>query len=407
VTPSFPVNTQSRRWMSTVMACFHPFFEPGQFSYQVFSPNRLLLYCAKWGDIGQLVFEENQPERTALQLMAPSPISPDEALRYYKLLSGEVLRGAGAIAYSLGKDDVVARICAEALYEKRLTRHREFTAWLYARLRIFGYLTFYNFYTLNESKMLDEPFDFPLQGTPALFGVMIQAFVQTLRRQPDFKQLGIQLVLPGGRKEVGSLPSDANPVEIHLKHGKNQCSLQASTVPSGGSRLHVYLKGSLALWNLWDQLRDEMERLGWYEFPKVPEIQERPSVSQLVTEKQAQPKPSVETLAQQESVCETQAQPEPPVEVQTQAQPLQVKVLMLVPDKNGDREMVRLFLKGKPHDEIGSIMGLAARTVQNKVGYYRRMIRDENGNELIPSRNRGLSEWHVNQKKEKVEGKPG
>ncbi len=354
MTPSFPVNTQSRRWMSTVLACFHPFLKPESFDYEITSPNTFQLKCDTWGDIGQLICEANRPENSSLRFVGPALVSPEEALKYYEILGVETLGYSVRIHEADNRFDLIAQRCVEPLQKIRLARHSEFKTWLGSRLRIFGYYSFYIDHALKETDALDESFEFPLQGKPAQFGAMIDEFIQTLHSHPDFQKLGANLTLPTGRKDTGSLPSDANPVALKLTQGRSQCYLHVHLVPSGGSRLRVHLKGSKDLWKLWDEIRDELVRLGWYTFPEVPEVQETPVASQ----------------------------PDPVMQIQAQGQVPEVEKWMSIPDVGTYREIVRLWHAGNSYKQIGARLSLSPKTIQNKVD----LLRKQYGVDIAPLR---------------------
>lgn len=354
MTQSSPPYSLSRRWMTAVMACFHPYFNPGSFYYEITSPNTLQLKCATWGDIGQLIFKDSQPEESSLRIIPPAPVPLETALEFRELIDNSKFGFRLRMAEMSSEKDLTAQICEQTLLEIRLARHGEVKTWLDSRLRIFGYNIFAKRYAPEMIESLDESFDLPLQSSPALFAVMIQGFIQSLHRQPDFKQLNIQLALPGGRKDIGSLPSDANPVEIHLKHGKNQYSLQASTVPSGESRLHVHMEGSKDPWKLWDEIRDELVRLGWFTFPEVPEVQ----------------------------TTSAAAQPEPATEIQAQPQAPEVGKWMFIPEVGVNREIVRLFYQGYTYRQIGDRVDRDEETINKKIS----LLRKEHGEDIVPYR---------------------
>lgn len=143
---------------------------------------------------------------------------------------------------------------------------------MFSRLQIFGYRDLYLDPISNDLNKINEHFDFPIKGTPAQFGVMLRQFAQTLQIQTDYKQLVSQVLLPGSRKDASSIPPDSNPVEVKLSLLKNILSIHAHALPSGGTLLRVCLNGVRILWELWDVIRDELEKLGWFSLPVIPEV---------------------------------------------------------------------------------------------------------------------------------------
>lgn len=195
-----------------------------------------------------------------------------ELPKYENLIREECLGPRGRLAELFGQKDVVDQTFSQALYEKRLQRQQEFKVWLFSRLQIFGYRDLYLDPISNDLNKINEHFDFPIKGTPAQFGVMLRQFAQTLQIQTDYKQLVSQVLLPGSRKDASSIPPDSNPVEVKLSLLKNILSIHAHALPSGGTLLRVCLNGVRILWELWDVIRDELEKLGWFSLPVIPEV---------------------------------------------------------------------------------------------------------------------------------------
>jgi len=71
-------------------------------------------------------------------------------------------------------------------------------------------------------------------------------------------------------KRDNYIPPTANPVEVKILQGKNQISIHAHLLPAEKTLLHVHLNGEKILWLLWDKIRDELEKLGWFSLPEIP-----------------------------------------------------------------------------------------------------------------------------------------
>lgn len=347
------VLTNPSRLTSTILTCFQSIYNQGAFSYTLVESDVLQIKCQKWGDIGKIVCLEILPGKTAPRFESPQFISPDDLPKYENLIREECLGPRGRLAELFGQKDVVDQTLSQALYEKRLQRQQEFKVWLFSRLQIFGYRDLYLSSISHNSNKIDERFDFPIKGTPAQFGVMLQQFVQTLHIQTDYQQLASQVLLPGSRKDAGSIPPDSNPVEVKLTLLKNILSIHAHALPSGGTLLRVRLNGERILWELWDAIRDELEKLGWFSLPVIPEV-------------------SASMVSQTTTNSEEQSQP---------INPLQ-EIWMTIPDIGPNREILRHWHKGLTCDQIAVRVSLSAKTVLNRVN----MLRKEFGAEVVPYR---------------------
>jgi len=245
------------------------------------------------------------------------------------------------------QQDLVNQNLIEALYEKRLQRQQEFEAWLFSRLQIFGYRDLDSEAISNGADKIDEHFDFPIKGTPAQFGVMLRQYAQTLH---DQQQLASQILFPGSRKVAGSIPPDANPVEAKLSLEKSRLSIHAEMLPSNGTLLRVHLNGEKNLWRLWDQIRDELEKLGWFSLPDLP-TPHTPGVTELEVTRSQITKPAPETW-------------------------------MSIPDIGANREILRLWHQGLTCEQIAIRVGLTGKTVLNRIN----KLRNEFGIQIVPYR---------------------
>lgn len=352
-TPFQSVHSSSQHLCTIVVNCFDPVFEPETFQYQVSTPTALHIFCGKWGELGKLVCKDITPSKSKILFELPYPISIGELPKYENLICEECLDSRGRFAYLFGQKENVDRSLSQALYEKRLQRQQELKIWLFSRLQIFGYRDQYLYLNSNNSNKIDERFDFPIKGTPAQFGVMLRQFAQTLRTQNQYQQLASQILLPGSRKDAGSIPADANPVEVKLTLARNQVTIHAHALPSDGTLLRVRLHGERTLWELWDAIRNELEKLGWFSLPEI-------SVS---------PAP-VETKP----------------ELQQQAASTAAEIWLSIPDIGANREILRHWHKGLTCDQIAVRVSLSPKTVLNRVN----QLRKEHGAEVVPYRKSGV-----------------
>lgn len=346
-------NAHPSRVMSTVLACFQPIFVQEAYSCVLSDGHILEIQCQKWGDIGKISFLEKSSGRTELRFDPPQPITPNELPKYENLLSVEVLGLRGRLADLFGQKDVYQAILSDALFEKRVQRQQEFKVWLSSRLQIFGYHDLPFGAVADGSEKIDQQFDFSIKGTPAQFGVMLRQFALTLLSKDNYQRLMCQILLSGGRKDAGSIPQDANPIEVKLSIGRNLLSIHAHVLPLDGTLLRIRLTGERTLWDLWDAIRDELEKLGWFSLPAIPEV-------------------TASTPPQAVTSTEAQSQPANPT----------AEIWMTIPDVGPNREILRHWHKGLTCEQIAVRVSLSRKTVLNRIN----KLRKDYGAEVVPYR---------------------
>jgi hypothetical protein len=346
------INTTQERLVASIVACFQPVCNPGSFFISQYTePFTLQITCQKWGDIGRVVCSEAQAGKTELRFDPPRGISPDVAIANEKLIREECLNVKWTLADILGQNDQVVITLSEALYEKRLERQKEFITWLLDRLQIFGYRDLGSpFSRVNSpsSDKIDQPFDFPIQGTPAQFGVMIRQFTTLLRSQTDYQKLLCQVSLTGNKNTL-QIPSDTNPVEVKIVLAKNRITINTHLLPSAGSLLRVQIRGEKTVWLIWDKIRDELEKLGWFTLPEIPE-----------------PSKTVEIKVE-------------PQQIETSTP---VEVWMMIPNIGANRDIVRFWHQGLTCGQIAARVGLTKKTILNRIN----RLRKDYGIQIVPYR---------------------
>ncbi|MCX6054792.1 MAG: hypothetical protein NTZ74_07755 [Chloroflexi bacterium] len=346
------VNIALKKLVVSIIACFQPVYDPGNFHYSQYTePFILQITCQKWGDIGRVVCSEAQAGKTELRFDPPQVITPDVAIANEKLIREECLGSRGKLAELFGQDDIFLATLAEALYEKRMDRQKEFITWLLDRLQIFGFRDLGSpFLSVNSASTdkIDQHFDFPIQGTPAQLGVMIRQFTTLLRSQTEYQKLLCHVSLPGNKDTI-QIPSDANPVEVKIVLAKDQMTINAHLLPSAGSLLRVQLRGEKTVWLIWDKIRDELEKLGWFTLPEIPE-----------------PSKSVEIKVE-------------PQQIETSTP---VEVWLMIPNVGANRDIVRLWHQGLTCGQIATRVGLTKKTILNRIN----SLRKEYGIQIVPYR---------------------
>ncbi len=346
------VNITLKKLAASIIACFQPVYDPGSFHYsQSCEPFILHITCQKWGDIGRVVCSEVQAGKTELRFHPPQSITSDVAVANEKLIREECLNIKWTLADILSQNDQVVITLSEALYKKRLERQKEFITWLLDRLQIFGYRDLDSPFPIANSASrdkIDQHFDFPIQGTPAQFGVMIRQFTTLLRSQTDYQKLLCQVSLTGNKNTL-QIPADANPVEVKMSIAKNQIILNAHLLPSAGSLLRVQLRGEKTVWLIWDKIRDELEKLGWLTLPEIPE-----------------PSKTVEIKVE-------------PQQIETSTP---VEVWMMIPNVGANRDIIRFWYQGLTCGQIATRVGLTKKTILNRIN----KLRTEFGIQMVPYR---------------------
>jgi hypothetical protein len=145
----------------------------------------------------------------------------------------------------------------------------------------------------------------------------------------------------------------SNPVEVKISQKKNQISIHAHLLPAEKTLLHVHLNGDKSLWLLWDKIRDELEKLGWFSLPEIPK--------QPASEK------------------------DKPVS-QTQEVTPAIEIWMSISDIGANRDIVRLWHQGLTCAQIAVRVGLNEKTILNRIN----QLRKKYGVQIIPYRKSNL-----------------
>lgn len=322
------------------------------FSCTLVETDTLKIHCQKWGEIGTIRFETSSLH-SGLCFSPPQPISPEELPKYENILSEECLGPRGRLALLLGRQDLYQTTLSEALYEKRIERQQVFKVWLSSKLRIFGYRNLPFVPIMDPSGKIDERFDFLIKGTPAQFGVMLRQFAQSVSSKTDYQRPTCQIHLPGSRKDPGNIPPDANPIEANLSLGKSRLSIHAHILPSNETILRIRLVGENVSWNLWDTVRDELEKLGWFTLPEIPDAH---------------------APADSQNTSDTESQTQ--IEISTN------EIWKTIQDVGANREILRLWHSGLTCEQIAVRVSLSAKTVLNRIN----KLRKEYGSGTVPYR---------------------
>lgn len=231
---------------------------------------------------------------------------------------------------------------AGMLFDVRLELLRQVRFWLINHLRIFGVDSLYPDFT---------EFVFPIQGTPAQFGVLARE-ITSRSTLPSGQKIECQVRNPGKLFDFGSLPSDANPIEIRLTVEKARLEIRASGLSDGTTLLRFSNLTCHRIWEIWSLLRDELERLQCFDLPVAPQLLQSPS-------------------AEEESFVQAK-------DTSTAVS----KLWLQIPDVGSSQEIVRLWHENLTCKEIAVRLGCTEKTIINKIN----LLRNEYGAEIVPYR---------------------
>jgi len=249
---------------------------------------------------------------------------------------------------------------ANELNQIRSEQRNSAMQWLLDRLRIWGVISQDQRGYRNQWGTIQKPkntFDFMIQGTPAEFAVMAQASLGE----------GCTLLSPGTQRQLLEVPPDINPVAVQYRKDDGFLKLVVHKLPNGNSFIKGSVSGNECGWGMWDSLRDEMERLGWFSIPSVESIVSSKSIEpyQKIIPEIESPKPVHEYLSPKN---------EPGKELR--------QVWLTIPDKGWDRECIRLWHRGLTSKDIGRRLEKTDKTILNRLN----QLRNQFGEQTVPYR---------------------
>lgn len=200
-------------------------------------------------------------------------------------------------------------------------------------------------------------FDFMIQGTPAEFAVMAHASLG----------YGCKILSPGTQRELLEVSPDINPVAVQYRKDNGFLYLLVHKLPNGNSLLKASVSANECGWGLWDTLRDEMERLGWFFIPSVESIVSSESI-------EPQQKEIPEFIAQKLDNASLPSLDEPGKELP--------QIWLAIPDKGWDRECIRLWHRGLTSKDIGRRLEKTDKTILNRLNH----LRNQFGEQTVPYR---------------------
>jgi hypothetical protein len=212
----------------------------------------------------------------------------------------------------------------------------------------------------NQVGQIEHPkctFDFMIQGTPAEFAVMAHASYG----------VGCTVLSPGTKQELLDVPSDINPVAVQYRKDDAYIHLLIQKLPNGNSLIKGRVSENEYGWGLWDTLRDELERLGWFSIPDLEYVSPSTTI-------EPQQKETPEFIAQKLDNASLPPKSEPGKELP--------QIWLAIPDKGWDRECIRLWHRGLTSKDIGRRLEKTDKTILNRLN----QLRNEFGEQTVPYR---------------------
>jgi hypothetical protein len=210
---------------------------------------------------------------------------------------------------------------------------------------------------VNLNQNIKCTFDLLIQGAPAEFAVMAHASLG----------LGGTILRPGTQRELLEVPPDINPVGVQFRKDDSYLHLVVHNLPNGNSLIKGRVSENECGWGLWNAIRDEMERLGWFSIPSLENV----SLSTTV---------EFQRKNLQEITSPTLNNPflphldEPGKELP--------QIWLAIPDKGWDRECIRLWHRGLTCKDIGRRLEKTDKTILNRLN----QLRNEFGEQTVPYR---------------------
>jgi hypothetical protein len=208
---------------------------------------------------------------------------------------------------------------------------------------------------LNQN--LISTFDFMIQGTPAEFAVMVLASLG----------LGCTILSPGTQRELLEVPPDINPVAIQYRKDDAYIHLLVHKLPNGNSLIKASVSANECGWGLWDSLRGEIERLGWFSIPALDYVSQSTTI-------EPHQKNIPELISKKLDNVSLPPKNEPGKELS--------QVWLTIPDKGWDRECIRLWHRGLTSKDIGRRLEKTDKTILNRLN----QLRNEFGEQTVPYR---------------------
>ncbi len=320
-----------------------PIFQPpgSSFRGQALYPE-VAWFSSQYGKVGSVrVVPENDRSARLEYMIVPLP-SAQEVIPYESEIRSLLRQTPYMLSDLVCSVEESRRRYTGMLFDVRLELLRQVRFWLIDHLRIFGVDSLYPDFT---------EFVFPIQGTPAQFGVLARE-ITSRSKFPGDQKIECQVRNPGRLFDFGSLPSDANPIEVRLTVEKARLEIRASGLSDGTTLLRFSNLTCHRAWDIWSLLREEMERLQVFHLPVVPDI----SPATLDNKEESLPIQLTDTAVS--------------------------KLWLQIPDVGSSREIVRLWHENLTCKEIAVRLGCTEKTIINRIN----LLRNQYGKEIVPYR---------------------
>jgi hypothetical protein len=296
----------------------------------------LKLTCNRWGNVGGLLLIPEGKHQTWLKLYVATYPFEDEVEPLEPQIREICSRTSLFFAEAYNRREDVLRCLSQTLFRERARHHLAFRERLYGLLAVFGWRALPEF-------ALPPSFELIVQGSPAQLAVMLRHF------SSGVGDIQCQVFNPADQQALVEFAPNANPVGIRLHNDEGRLEIIAHTLPekmiNGQVISSTLLRVGTGAGQIWDLVRDQMEKLAWFSLPT----------------------PDWFTY-QQTSESSAQQQPPEPWE--------------LIPDRDWDRRGLQLWHEGIRLEVISRRLGISPKTVLNRFN----LLRKQYGSWVIPYR---------------------
>jgi hypothetical protein len=328
-----------------------------------------------WGDLVRLEACGFQSSLTLLSYHFPEYPDQSETLAFELALTTRfTAKNAGNsrnLKMDLKTSPTMAWLSNE-LFQIRAECREQALSWFFEGLRIWGIAI------PNQPERTSQPdhwldrwwtkigmvnspkvaFHFFIDGSPADFAVMVQETFND-------GVVGCSISTPSAGQKPRGIPADANPVCVQIYSENVSLDITAYKGSIQNTVLKISLPDNHLGWSLWDDFRNNLERLGWFSIPKFQNPREMltPSDSLLFTNT---PRADIRSEDRTEKNQNETSQ-----------------AWQTIPDKGWDRECLQLWHRGLTCKQIGTRLQKNDKTIRNRLN----QLRNEFGEQIVPYRN--------------------
>ena len=361
---SFILNSPSGRLLAICLLLSRPPYNHHRILCTVdVERSKVCLEHKNWGLLATLEVSALPASQSSLTLHLPEYPDRTEAKEYRTalLLKLDLKHPNDHRLVSTEVEEQRLLVClANELDQIRSEQRDAAMQWFLHGLRIWGIKILDQIGYRNQWGTIQKPkntFDFLTQGAPAEFAVMAHASFG----------VGCTVLSPGTQRELLEVPPDINPVAVQYRKDDANIHLLVHKLPNGNSLIKGMVPENECGWGLWNALRDEMERLGWFSIPDLEYVSPSTTI-------EPQQKEIPEFIPQKLDNASLPSKNEPGKELP--------QVWLTIPDKGWDRECIRLWHRGLTSKDIGRRLEKTDKTILTRLN----QLRNEFGEQAVPYR---------------------